>query len=77
VYAALVVFFSVVGVNAVHRFVGSGVYIMGRGYSVFWDTFWGVAQYLVVLSLYEALRLRSATKDPGGPSVHGRAPSRS
>jgi len=43
----------VLSVPALRGYLARGVYVMGNGYSIFWDVTWGVLLYAAALAIYE------------------------
>jgi hypothetical protein len=60
VYLGWVAIFSALTVPAEHVLLANGGYVMGHGYTIFWDVLWGIALYLIALGLYLALDHHSA-----------------
>jgi len=74
---ALIVFFAIVAAVSIasvpveQDWLKRGVYAFDNGYSIAADVFWGAAQYLFGLGLYELLRWRAVRSEqsPGASDV--------
>lgn len=73
-YLGWVAIFSVLTVPAEHVLLANGDYVMGHGYTIFWDVSWGIILYLFALGLYLALDRHSAPA-PGVPTSYHAPPA--
>ncbi len=54
-YAVAVLVFFAVSLGVVRRLLLNRIFVFAGGYSVVWDSIWGVAQYALALLLYRQL----------------------
>jgi hypothetical protein len=59
VYLGWVVVFSAASIPVLQLFSATGVYVMQKGYTIFWDVLWGIVLHLVALGIHVGLGMRA------------------